>query len=216
MELHRIYTGALFEFALDDIDLYSALGHFSFIDNLVEIRKGWLSFQLRSPDPLIQEDIDKSPPYKYPFLIRLSSNKRRMLVVSIHESVVSNLALQADWRDIIRSAKIRIPDLVIHLTHKPDIYCLSIVYARIDGYGRALRTISLYGSDLAEAKLFHDILPKMVPFRIQLRDIITGEDILQLGSKGEVSFMYNGEDTLIKIDKSLIFLTMHGFLIWDE
>jgi hypothetical protein len=149
-------------------------------------------------------------------LVRFSSNKTRLLLLSSNDELVDKFLMQSHWKNHVKAAQIMIPDLVRQLTEKPDVYSLGIVYARVDGYGRSLRAISLYGADLAEAQLFRDILPKLVPFRTLLRDVRTGNDILQIGSKGEVGFNYRNPKSLSAVDKALFFLTEKGLLLWDR
>jgi hypothetical protein len=212
----KIFTGGLYEFIDEGVELPAVFSGIDFIEAIKKESPGWYSFLFRSDKPLTQEDIERPPPYFYPFLSRISSSNKRLLLLSVNDILVNKFFAGTSWTNYLKAAQIKVPDLVRQLTEKPDVYCLSVVFARIDGYGRSLRTISLYGTDLAEAQLFRDILPKLVPYRAHLRDVRTGEEILQVGSKGEVVFNYRDTATLSKIDKSLLFLTKHGFLVWDE
>jgi hypothetical protein len=212
----KAFTGVLYEFIDEYLEVPKVFKDIELIEDVNEESSGWYSLTFRSNEPMMGEDkMLVPPPYYYPFLVRVSSGKKRLLLLSLDDSLINKLLALMDWARRIKPAQIKIPDLVKQLTEKPDAYSLSIVFARVDGYGRSLRAISIYGTDLGDAQLFRDILPKLVPFRVQLRNVRTGEEVLQIGTKGEVGFSYRDATTLQKVDKALIFLTRHGFLIWD-
>ena len=214
---HKNFTGVLYKFLKEDQKIPTIWNNFHFIENIHEEASNWHNITIRSEKPLIREDMGSTNPhFFYKFLLRSSSNGKRFLLLSTHEELVGIFLELVKWRNYVQPANIKVYNLVKELTEKPDRYCLGIVYARVDGYCRSLRTISLYGADLAEAQLFRDILPKLVPFRTQLREVRTGSEILQVSFKGEVSFSYNNTNSLIEVDQALHFLTTHGFLIWEQ
>lgn len=88
------------------------------------------------------------------------------------------------------------------------------VWAAVDGYGRALRTMSFVGDDLAEAQLFSSTLNSMSPYRVVLRDVKTGLEVISIGSNGEFSIYYRGAQHLAELDKLLRFLTRGGYITW--
>lgn len=211
----KTFVGILYEFLENYVDLSKEGYEKELINDLTEKAPGWFSFFYLTQTPMIAEDYLKPPPYYYPFLVRTSPINKRILLLSITDILINEFLSSAKLLKRVRAGQIKIPDLVHKLVEKPDVYCLSVIYAKVDGYGRSLRALSLYGADLGEAQLFRDILPKLVPFRVQLRDVRTGEDILQVGTKGEIGFSYRDIRTLNKVDKALTFLKDNGFLLWD-
>jgi hypothetical protein len=92
---------------------------------------------------------------------------------------------------------------------------MSSVHAKVEGYGESLRNIGFYGDDIGEAMLFRDIVPKLIPSVVQLRDTIKKREIMSVGIDGSVRFPYFGPYTLSDVDAALRFLSQNDFLRWQ-
>ena len=97
--------------------------------------------------------------------------------------------------DIVRGVK--------ELTETPGKYVMSALWARVEGFGQTLRSMSLYGSDLAASSLFAGILPKLISHRVQLRYVATLLDAISIASRGEVGFTYSCSRSLRACDQTL-------------
>jgi hypothetical protein len=115
-----------------------------------------------------------------------------------------------------RRPVVSVTAIVSDLARQPGKYCLSSVHARVNGYGRSIRTVALYGDDLAEANLFGEILPRLTPFFTMLREIATRRDVLGIGSRGEITFFYHGARSLFDAEGCLRYLKAGGYLNWGE
>lgn len=209
------FNGALYRFKSTQDKLPIAWGNYSFIENITEEVAGWLAITIKSEKPLIPMQADDVAPYHYCFLLRKSASEERFLLVSSHSELIEHFINWIGWKSLIVTASIKVHNLVNELTEKPSHYCLGTVQARVDGYGRSLKSIALYGTDLADAQLFRDILPKLVPHQAQLRDVRTGFEVIRVGTQGEIKFYYHRKESLLEVDKALSFLTKQGYLVWD-
>ena len=85
----------------------------------------------------------------------------------------------------------------------------------LEGYGRSLRTIGLWGDDIADAKFFHEVRDRILAYRVSLRDTKTDREVASIGSQGEVSFYYRGISHLDQTDRLLKFLTALSAITWS-
>ena len=109
-----------------------------------------------------------------------------------------------------------VPRLVVECATRPSRFVLGSIYARVDGFGEAIRTIALYGADLADADLFVNLLPHLVPHRATLKDSAKGIDVLNVGVDGEVGFRFRGMEALSDLDRALKHLSDNGWIHWDR
>lgn len=209
--------GTLYWLSSNDQDIFDKWKSFNFIDKFHnEDVEGWYSLTIKSDKALLKEYEVPSPFYEYAFLLRISPQTNRFLLLATHDELVPIIIDWTGWRGILKTADINVPLLVNHLTEKPSYYSLGALYARVDGYGRSLRSIALYGADLAEAQIFRNILPNLVPYHVQLRDVRTGNEIVRVGVQGDIGFVYHGKNRLQEIDRALLYLTKNKFLTWDK
>lgn len=173
---------------------------------------GWKHLLLRSPRPLLSHEPDIASHYDYDFLLRES--RQRFLLLASHAELVHTLLNLAAQRDNVYPPFVDVPRLTHDLAKRPRNFCLGALFARVDGYGQSIRSLALYGNDLADAKLFTDLLPNLVPYRVHLRDVRTGVEIISVGSRGEISFLYRGAPSLRAVDQALSFLNRLGYLTW--
>jgi len=111
--------------------------------------------------------------------------------------------------------RVHIEKLVTNLAEKPDDrFLMGAVFARIEGFGNSLRTISLWGADVADAEMFHRIRHNLAPYRVELRDVATGTQLLSISSRGEVVFIYDGPRALDAVDQTLKTLSKDGYVEW--
>jgi len=150
---------------------------------------GWTKLTLTSGTPLAGEVLGL-PEYTYHFLHRQSGG--RFLLVSSHTGLDEKLIAATGGRVSATRPTVDIPKLVKELTSTPGRFVMSALWARVEGFGQALRAMSLYGNDLATSALFVGLLPQLVPHRLQLRDVATRVEIVSIASRGEVGFTYSG------------------------
>ena len=152
--------------------------------------------------------------YYYSFLFR-QGGKGRFLLVSEHTELVVILLKRLGMNAQVRPPEIKVKELVNHLATKPSLYVMSAVYAHIEGYGQALKSIAFYGSDVGETVLFRQLLPQLTPHRVSLRDVSRRAEILSIGARGEISFTYATGSSLIDVDHGMRFLSEKGYLNWE-
>lgn len=159
--------------------------------------------------------------YEYPFLLRESED--RFILMSLDETLISSFTKDLKLTRTLQRPKIDIGALVRDLVSPPMSaedgnigreYLMSRIWAAVDGYGRALRTISFSGDDLAEAQLFASSLKVISPFRVVLRDAKTEAEVISIGSNGELSMYYRGPSHLSELDRLLKFLTRRKYISW--
>lgn len=93
-------------------------------------------------------------------------------------------------------------------------YLMGAVWAAVEGDGDALRSVVLYGNDLADARLFQQLLKRINVHRIGVRHL-TGKEILGISSVGQVSLQsHRGLAHLKMIDELLTFLEGSGYIDW--
>ena len=175
---------------------------------------GWRHVVMRSSAALAGEDESVSGPFVYDFLIRIGTSNR-FLLLSNHVDLSFALIERASLAMRIYRPEINVHDLVMHLTGQPGKYSIGAVYARIEGQAQALRTSALYGSDLGESELFRRLLREMNCYRVTLRDVVKRCEVISVGAKGEVGFVYSNWDSLRDADTVLRFMSMRGYLNWE-
>ena len=176
--------------------------------------EGWTRLTLHSEDPLLSHELPDADGHYYHYLLRRS--RERFLLLSTSTELVEVLMKRTGHSAKTLSPSIDVPRIVRELADKPEAYVMSAAWARVDGYGQALRTIVMYGTDLAEAKLFRSMLSEIVPYRVTVRNIRTHHDALTIGSRGEVAFHYRGTISLQEVDQALRFLSAQKYLHWDD
>lgn len=95
-------------------------------------------------------------------------------------------------------------------------YRISNVFAAVEGYGRAVQTIGLWGDDLLNAELFLKLLETVRPYRLTVRELMRNNDVASIGSLGEVNFYYGGETQLKRVDAFFRHLKRGGYIRWGS
>ena len=173
----------------------------------------WAAMELVSREPLLGEIDSTEDGFRYYYLFRRGLADR-FLLVSSDSQLNAILLHKAGIADEVLQPKIDVGGLVNELSRKPGAYAMSAVYASIEGYGQALRRSSFFGTDLAEALLFTQLLPHLLPYRVTLRDIARRTDVLSASSKGEIAFTYSGPTSLRDTDAALRFISARGHMAW--
>lgn len=176
----------------------------------------WQLLSLRSPIPLTNEAETSAREFVYEYLLR-SSRDHHMLVSTQSDLVESLLSICPFARNLV-PPRIEIDKLVTDLSVRPDSQIgMGAIFARVNGYGRSLRSISLYGDDIADAQLFQNMRSQLLPYRVELRDLITGNSLLSVGSRGELSFYYAGAESCNRAIRAMKFLSgPKRYIHWPE
>lgn len=176
--------------------------------------KGWSWLILTSSHALLGELSPEPALFSYPFLLRESGS--HFLLLGYEALLVETLISKLDLGSLVFCPAVEVGRLVRSSVEEPGAYVLSSVFARIEGHGQNLRSMILYGSDVGSEPLFKGLLPDIQPFRVGLKRVATGQEVLSIGSRGEINFLFKGSETLRKVDKVLAFLARGGYILWDR
>lgn len=175
--------------------------------------KGWSILTLHSKKSLFRDEREGLDEYRYYYLLRESG--LHFIIATSRNELVDLLSKKLSGFAPLTSPTVAVPELVQALIEHPDRYALGGVFAKVAGYARSIQSVSIYGSDLADAKLFIELLPKLRPYRVQLRDTHSGQVVIAIGNKGELSFTYRGLQSLRAIDSALAFAS-NKYVRWPE
>jgi hypothetical protein len=171
------------------------------------IKRDWVRITWSSDERLVPE-IPDDPPYRYDFLVHLSrEDPARLIITSSHIELVEAFLRESGIARDYRKPRLQVAALVQHIADDPDEYRTTVLYARVDGFGQDLRTIAFFGDNITSATLSRDILRFAEPFRVTLRRTKSESDVLSVGSRGEISFMFNDRvAALDRVDHALRFI----------
>jgi hypothetical protein len=206
-----VFTGNLFSTEQSPIKV----DHQAYLSEYAVKRpaKGWAELLYTSRRPLLHGQLEGQTQYDYPFLLRTVGP--RFLLLAPDSDLPEHLLNKADlWRYVVRPS-IDVHKLVNDVAAHPGPYSLSAVWARIDAYGQDLRTTIFYGNDLANARLFREILKELSPYRATLRDVRSNQEVVTVGSRGEIGFHYSGARSLTNLDAGLNFVSRSGHMTWS-
>jgi hypothetical protein len=178
--------------------------------------QGWKCVAYTSKEPFIPilEQI-KLDSYEYHFLIRPSG--AHSVLVGAEGGMVEILIQRTSLKEGIIAPRVFVDRLVTDLANSPDDrFLMGGVFARIEGYGNSLRSIALWGADVADAELFHRIRGNIAPYRVELRDVKRGSQILSISSRGELTFNYDRPELLTDITTTLKTLHDEGYIEWPK
>jgi hypothetical protein len=189
------------------------LGHgMSFVKQVA--RTKWDEYRFRSSKPMRGEvQYNFGGTWEYVVLCRRSGS--RLLLLSETTSIVETI-LDAEGiygRGVpLRRIGIAVDALVKGIAREPGEYLLSRVDAKVPGYGTSLRSITLYGEDLGEARLFREQLPHLQCYACGLRYARGGTEICRLVNRGGISFRYSGESSLRAVEQAIGFVSKNQYL----
>jgi hypothetical protein len=75
--------------------------------------------------------------------------------------------------------------------------------------------MGFFGSDLAEAGLFKELLPRLLCYQVRLRDVRRNTEVLLVGNRGDIGLSYRGSQSLIDADDALRFLSRRQYISWQ-
>lgn len=202
----------------------------------------WLSLWLNTPLDLKGSGIapDSGGMFRYPYLLRAVEN--RILLAGVDGSLAMFLIERGGIGGRIESPRIQVDRFARELIQtKPRAlveefdandrenippdgtrrvsgrkYIIGAIYAAVDGYGRALRSISFFGDDLAEAELVRHSLSEITVTRIGIRDPKLDKDLLSISSVGDIDFRYRGVQHLTSIDHLTSHMRLNRHIEWRE
>lgn len=190
-------------------------------DSLTFVRKipntHWEEFEYLSQIALRGEDeISTAKPYRYVLICRRSGS--RIILLSFNRDIVEHL-LESELSKIfvpkLRAVSIAVDELVRGITAHPTKYSLSFVHARVPAFGTALRSVSYYGDDLADASLFRDNVDLMNFFICGLRPTVGKSEIVRVGTDGTLSFYMPNVARLNEVEEVFSFLRKEGYFSID-
>lgn len=158
--------------------------------------------------------------FVYPLLLR--EVEERFLLLSTHSDVVQEFINSNRLSRLVERPVIDISGLVKELVFPGGDeqaagtagYKMGALYAAVDGFGRSVRTISLFGDDLGSAAMVRDVLKYLNPFRVTLRDARNEQEVLSISTQGEISFYYRGMPSFESVDKALAHVRRGNFIHW--
>lgn len=158
--------------------------------------------------------------FVYPLLLR--EVEERFLLASTHSEVVQRFITHNRLARLIERPMIDVAGLVRESVfpsaneQTPNLssYRMGALYAAVDGFGRSVRTISLFGDDLASAGVVREILKYLNAFRVTLREARSEQEVLSVSTQGEISFYYRGASSLEGVDKALAHVRRGNFIHW--
>jgi hypothetical protein len=172
----------------------------------------WLTFT--SDSSLLGDDRLGPGPVEYPVLVRRSD--KRVAMLSLDKRVVLHLLgheFGGAGESELHHVTVRVHDLVSFLVSSPSKYVLSLVHAKIPAFGNALKSMSFYGDDVAEANLFRDNFGLLNCHTCGLKDVIRGSEIVRIGSDGQLTVQWPNARRLGEVEAALGFLSENNFIV---
>jgi hypothetical protein len=203
-------TGTLLAGAVEQ-----AIGKHRHLRAIGSLAPGWNAMALESETPLHGEMV-QSRMFVYNFLLRRSAQLDHFLICGLSADLVMTLLGQLDLLSSAFAPHIAVDRLVRDFVAAPTSYSLSAVYTRIRGFRQMLRSMSFFGSDIASAPLFRNLLPDLQPYRVTFRDLASGIEIGSIGSRGEVNFAFSGPRSLSRVNAALAFLHASDYIDWEK
>jgi hypothetical protein len=174
----------------------------------------WGQTEFSSPVALSGEDEYRTEgPFVYPIFYRISGgrllllSKRRHIVEELNQRYLSQI-----FRPPLHPVQIAVDGLVREVTKAVGPYVLSFVHARLAAFGTSLRSLSFYGDDVSDAKMFRENVALFNCHTCGLRSVVGGPEIIRLGNDGGVSFVGTRANRLIEVEQALGFVGRQWFL----
>jgi hypothetical protein len=163
--------------------------------------------------------VAKRGEFRYPLYVRQIED--RFMVVSVQAEVVQHFIVLERLSQMVEKPRVGVGEIVkdsFYPEESPERqgarYRLGAIYASVEGFGRSLRNMSIFGDDLANAALLRQILPQLNPNRVTLRHIKTEMEVLSVNAQGEISFYYKNSTSLSELERALAFLRKNQYLTW--
>lgn len=159
--------------------------------------------------------------FRYPFLCRASDD--RYILASTDSDHVDALLERIGIAGHVDAPRIQVDRAARELVFPPADaqghapgrkYTIGAVYGAVEGYARALRNVSFFGDDIAEAALFRHSLEQISVTRLTLRDPSTDRELISLNTTGGLDFHFKGAKHLNAIDGLTSFFRANGYIEW--
>ena len=165
----------------------------------------WRALRLVSDKPLRGEELDSKPEFRYKVMVRVSEFTN-MIVVGSETTRIANLSVQLMQRELspkMRPLQILVDKLTEYLLEeRRSSFAISSLVLDVPKYGADLRSMELYGEDIARAGGLRREISEYTTREIGLREASAAKESARLGATGTVRFY---DDRLGGIEKSLNF-----------
>ena len=182
---------------------------------------GWELFNFTSKTPLLEEDkkvpfaeygIPLPDKFIYPIVCRWSGSFR-VLVLSSKKQIVDHLLNEKRYfptifKPNLQNIYVKIDRFVKAISNNPDdsFYFFSSLHARVPSSIDDIKTISFYGDDITESKIFRKEKNLLVCYKCGVKPVDHSQELLQIGSNGSISLSMpttNSSEDLYKFTKSV-------------
>lgn len=199
------FSGSLF-YASKRADFWTTLKQNSQLcGELVSQQPGWYQFFVSPERSWIKSEIDSGIRPNYEFRVRRGSGGR-VMIVSTRKGLVPKFLSEiglSEW--VGNTPSVDIGGLMGDLMETPRTteYTLGAVHARVSAFRGALRTVILYGNDIADADLFRESLADWIePYRVALR-LSKSYEVVSISEVGEVTFDMRNPRSFEEVDTAI-------------
>ncbi len=173
----------------------------------------WERVVFHSPEFISGDQRITEAPYDYPITVRQSTTGSLLLLAESKKvvEVFFEKYCRRLFKPALKKIFVKVGDLVTHVVADPNHYVLTAANVRISAYGEALKSISFYGDDLANATMFRENLHLMNPFSCGLRKVNGVSEVIRISSDGAVTAVFV-DDTAQEIVLALNYIYEAGFI----
>ena len=190
-------NGSLFRIQYSSIENFSGsleeLDEVTLTETLQPSRWKYLYFETSHAIINDEDHQQHGPPFRYHFYTKQHPNT--ILLLADSAAIVKYLANVLAPRAGIKYKQLGLD--VHRLVHdisnndsrseSNNMYALSFIHAKVNQYADQLKTISLYGDDIAQSSLFYENIEKFDFHNCGLSKPYSGREIVKLGHRGTIS-----------------------------
>lgn len=164
---------------------------------------------------------DNDGVFRYPFLCRIADD--RFIIASTEAKVVDFFFEVTGTAGLVESPRVLVDRAARELVFPPqDVegrtsarrYTIGAVYGAVEGYARALRNVSFFGEDIAEASLFRTALEQISVTRLTIRDPGIDRELISINTTGGLDFHFGQPKFLNNIDALTGYFRLHNYIVW--